>query len=162
MPFNNAVNANQTGIQSLTSAGVWNGRTITAGAGISVANGDGVAGNPVITATGGEPSPLGTVTIVDDFIYADGSNPTGNLNWFVSGGAILTGTAAHPGQIQIGGPGSAGKILMGAAAANTSGWPFILGGGSFVVDFVVNIVATNNATTFLWIVTGKQRSLRLK
>lgn len=51
MVFNNAVNANQTGIQSLTSTGTWNGRTITAGAGISIANGDGVSGNPVISAT---------------------------------------------------------------------------------------------------------------
>lgn len=53
MAFNNAINARQTGFQSLTSAGVWNGRTLTAGAGISITNGDGTGGNPVITATGG-------------------------------------------------------------------------------------------------------------
>lgn len=53
MAFNNAVNANQTGFQSLTSGGVWNGRTLTAGAGISIANGDGTAGNPTISAPGG-------------------------------------------------------------------------------------------------------------
>jgi len=52
MAFNNAVDATQTGFQSITSAGAWNGRTLTAGAGISISNGDGTAGNPVITATG--------------------------------------------------------------------------------------------------------------
>lgn len=52
MAWNNAVDATQTGFQSITSGGVWNGRTLTAGAGIAIANGDGTAGNPVITATG--------------------------------------------------------------------------------------------------------------
>lgn len=47
----NSINANQAGVQCLTSAGVWNGRTITAGTGISISNGDGVSGNPTITAT---------------------------------------------------------------------------------------------------------------
>ncbi len=51
MAFNNAVNASQTGFQSLTSAGAWNGRTLTAGSGISISNGDGTAGNPVISAS---------------------------------------------------------------------------------------------------------------
>lgn len=49
--FNNAVNANQSGFQSLTSGGVWNGRTLTAGAGISISNADGTAGNPTISST---------------------------------------------------------------------------------------------------------------
>lgn len=52
MAFNNPVNANQSGFQSLTTGGVWNGRTLTAGSGISISNGDGISGNPVISATG--------------------------------------------------------------------------------------------------------------
>ncbi|MFA7192403.1 MAG: hypothetical protein WC089_03850 [Candidatus Paceibacterota bacterium] len=51
MAINNSVNASQTGMQSQTSTGVWNGRTLTAGAGISIADGDGVAGNPTISAS---------------------------------------------------------------------------------------------------------------
>ena len=51
MAIANAVNAQTAGVQCLTSAGVWNGRTITAGTGISVSNGDGVSGNPTISAT---------------------------------------------------------------------------------------------------------------
>lgn len=53
MAFNNAVNAKTAGFQSLTSAGVWNGRTLTAGTGISITNGDGIGGDPVISALGG-------------------------------------------------------------------------------------------------------------
>ena len=53
MAFNNAVDATQSGFQSITTAGVWNGRTLTAGAGIAISNGDGIAGNPVISTTGG-------------------------------------------------------------------------------------------------------------
>ena len=57
MALSNAVNAQTAGVQCLTSAGVWNGRTITAGTGISVANGDGVSGNPTISATGSALTP---------------------------------------------------------------------------------------------------------
>lgn len=42
-----------TGLATRTATDTWTTRTITAGTGISVSNGDGVAGNPVITATGG-------------------------------------------------------------------------------------------------------------
>jgi len=52
MTFNNAVDATQTGFQSITAGGVWNGRTLTAGTGINITNGDGTAGSPTITNTG--------------------------------------------------------------------------------------------------------------
>jgi len=45
-----AVSGVSTGMVALTGAGTAAGRTITAGAGISVTNGDGVAGNPTISA----------------------------------------------------------------------------------------------------------------
>lgn len=51
MVFNNAVNAKSTGFQSLTSGGVWNGRTLTPGFGVTITNGDGTGGNPVIATT---------------------------------------------------------------------------------------------------------------
>lgn len=53
MVFNNAVDAKQTGIQALDATGQWNGRTLTAGTGISISNGDGIAANPTISFTGG-------------------------------------------------------------------------------------------------------------
>ncbi len=49
---NNPVNANTPGFQSITSGGIWNGRTLTAGSGVTITNGDGTAGNPVISASG--------------------------------------------------------------------------------------------------------------
>lgn len=47
------------GIIARTGAGTVAGRTLTAGSGITITNGDGVAGNPTISATGG-----GTVTSI--------------------------------------------------------------------------------------------------
>ncbi len=49
------------GIIARTGAGTVVARTITAGSGISITNGDGVAGNPTISATGGI-TLLGTIT----------------------------------------------------------------------------------------------------
>ena len=50
MATNNAGNVKNTGIQSLTSAGAINGRTITGTASqVSVANGDGTGGNPTLS-----------------------------------------------------------------------------------------------------------------
>lgn len=52
MPTNNAGNQSSTGIQSLTSAGVFNGDTITGTANqVSVTNGDGTGGNPTLALT---------------------------------------------------------------------------------------------------------------
>lgn len=53
MALTNNVNADVTGFQSVNATtGVWNGRTLTAGTGISISNGDGTAGDPTISATG--------------------------------------------------------------------------------------------------------------
>lgn len=52
-----------TGIAVRTGSETWTLRTITAGAGISVADGDGVSGNPTITAT--DPSPTNEAWTID-------------------------------------------------------------------------------------------------
>lgn len=52
MTTNNSANQSSIGIQSLTSAGIFNGRTITGTANqIGVSNGDGTAGNPTLSLT---------------------------------------------------------------------------------------------------------------
>ncbi len=128
MAINNSVNANQAGVQCLTSAGVWNGRTITAGTGISVSNGDGVSGNPTISAS---PSPggLSTVYIYDDFIanISSAVGAVGNTHISSStgsGGGAITAQdiAGYPGVLSMdctssansgGGIGTASGILAG-------------------------------------------------
>ena len=53
MVTGNSINANEVGLASYDGAGTWHGRTITAGnAGVTVTNGNGVAGNPTISVTG--------------------------------------------------------------------------------------------------------------
>ena len=52
MALANAVNATSTGLQSLTSLGVFNGCTITGTANqVAIANGDGTTGNPTVSLT---------------------------------------------------------------------------------------------------------------
>lgn len=49
----NSLNISQTGIQSFDGTATFVGRTLTPGTGITISNGNGVSGNPTITATGG-------------------------------------------------------------------------------------------------------------
>lgn len=70
MALSNAVNATSTGLQSLTSAGVFNGRTITGTSNqVAVANGDGISGNPTISLTS---------TIYTNISFDSGSNTLAN------------------------------------------------------------------------------------
>ena len=83
MAFNNSINSNLTGFQSLTSAGVWNGRTLTGGTGISITNGDGTGGNPTIAVIG---SGLAWVTTT-----ANVANMSVSTGYFcISAGGALT------------------------------------------------------------------------
>ena len=52
MATGNAINLTATGIASYDGAGTFAGRTITAGTGVSISNGNGVSGNPTINAVG--------------------------------------------------------------------------------------------------------------
>ena len=52
MTTGNAINLNSTGMAAYDGARTFSERTLTAGAGISIANGSGTAGNPTISASG--------------------------------------------------------------------------------------------------------------
>lgn len=157
MPLANSVNASQTGFQSLNAAtGVWNGRSLTPGAGISITNQDGTGGNPVITATGMTPDPFGTVYLVDDFLYGAASS-IGNMNWQAIGGSgdvAQNGTSTHPGIFRVGTNGTAGSIVMGGDSSGNTPNPIIIGGGAITADFLVNISATNNGTMCIGLGAG--------
>lgn len=66
-----------TGVAVRTAADTWTTRTLTAGSGISIADGDGVAGNPTITATGGTPGePSLTAPVLGDFTAVNQGSAT--------------------------------------------------------------------------------------
>lgn len=98
-----------TGIVSRTGAGTAATRTITAGTGISITNGDGVSGNPTIAATGSF-IPSGAIviwsgsaaSIPSGWVICDGLNSTPNLrDRFVVGAGTTYAVGATGGQNTI-------------------------------------------------------------
>ena len=98
-----------TGIVSRTGAGTAATRTITAGTGISITNGDGVSGNPTIAATGSF-IPSGAIVIWSGsaasipagWVICDGLNSTPNLrDRFVVGAGTTYAVGATGGQNTI-------------------------------------------------------------
>lgn len=89
MAITNAVNATTPGFQSLTSAGVWNGRTLQQGTGITITNADGVAGDPTISS-----SATGSVTWTTTAVNV--ANMTVGTGYFCisAGGALTLGLPA--------------------------------------------------------------------
>jgi hypothetical protein len=87
MTTNNAPNQSSTGLQSLTSGGVFNGRTITGTANqVAITNGDGTGGNPTIALTS---------TIYCNISFDSGSN---TLSSYVQGTftPTITNTGGAP------------------------------------------------------------------
>lgn len=161
MAIANAVNAQTAGYQSLTSGGIWNGRTFQAGAGISITNADGTAGNTTISATGSTPG-LGTVFVFDDFLgyptFSGGNNTGGvgnaNLNYATSsslnsiGG--LTSTGSNPGVLTLTTESTSGRglALFGnkSVAASDEG-DFTFGNGQCSVEWYMKIPTLPDGTT---------------
>lgn len=146
MAIANAVDAGTAGYQSLTSGGVWNGRTFQAGTGISLTNADGTAGNTTITATGNGGMVNAILDGYDDFLYNDTATGTiiGDTNWIITGAGAVTGStvAAHPG-IVTSKTSSAVSLFKGFS--NSGAGCFILGAGILTVTFYTRI---NNLTTY--------------
>lgn len=152
MAFGNAVDANQSGFQSVTSAGVWNGRTLTAGTGISITNGDGTAGNPVISSTVTPPPPgPSSFSMVDDFIgFADGVTGGGAVLYGVSNYAWNNGTggtatadvapeSGHPGMIRLGVASGNGSFIKTGYNSATLNGNLFLGYGETGYTWIIRI-----------------------
>ncbi len=88
MTTNNAANQSSVGVQSLTSAGAFNGRTITGTSNqISISNGDGTAGNPTLALT--------STIYVSGISFDSGSN---TLSSYIEGtySPTVTNTGSAP------------------------------------------------------------------
>lgn len=80
MATSNDLNISQPGIVAFDGTATFTGRTITAGAGITVSNGNGISGNPTITLTGGG--------VAVEHLTADSGgqlNPDANNNFNILG-----------------------------------------------------------------------------
>lgn len=128
MAFNNAVNANVAGIQSLTAAGAWIGRTFQAGAGLAVANGDGIAGNPSYSVIGG------------GFTWTDVTGGSASViagNGYIADKSTLT-TFTLPTNNAI---GDTIKIM----GKGTGGWTIVYATGQSIVFGSVSTTTTTGA-----------------
>jgi len=87
MSLNNSVDAKVTGFQSLNSAnGDWEGRTLIGGTGVVITNGNGTAGDPVISING---------AVVGETITGNSGgalSPTAG-NWNILGASTAAGTS---------------------------------------------------------------------
>lgn len=154
MVLANSVDASQSGFQSLTSAGSFNGRTLIAGNGTSITNGDGTAGNPTISSF----SPNSIVSISDDFIGCEFSSGTDLISqqvwWNPNGGTqwnqtSTLGTSSNPGVIGNPGPVASdnGIYLNNNNLAGPGLAPqLILGGGVITLNFVIKIATLSVAS----------------
>jgi len=116
-----------TGIAARTAADTWALRTITAGAGISVGNGDGVSGNPTITNTG-DLSSLNELQV-----FTNSSDATHHYLTLSDGGGSITleegsnitlttsGTGSD-GVVTIASTGGSGTVTSVDATAPASGF----------------------------------------
>jgi len=172
MAFNNSVDAKQSGFQSITSAGAWNGRTLTAGTGISITNGDGTAGDPVISSTITPPPPTpSTLTLVDDFlgtvmsfvtITASGNaGVASQIGWITqgstAGGTNVVEESGHPGITLLSyGAGPGTTFLYLNENGGTGAGRMALGYGTTTYTWIIKLPAlsTGGATYKLFIGLG--------
>jgi len=87
----NSLNISEAGFQSFDGVSVFHGRTLTPGAGVTITNGDGIAGNPVISLAGGGAA-------VEHLTGNNGGqlNPDGSNNFFITGssGSVTFGSGS--------------------------------------------------------------------
>jgi hypothetical protein len=110
---------NTNGLLTQTAADTFTGRTITAGTGIGVTNGNGVAGNPTVAAAGNLASLAGVSLVAGDVLYATGANTLVRLGIGTAGQVLqVNGGATAP---QWATPASpAGHVFLGTITT-TSG-----------------------------------------
>ena len=87
MAVQNSLRITQAGMVAFDGAATFAGRTLTAGSGISITNGDGISGNPTITASGNVPI---------SFVTNSGSGtPTAGVLNLLGTGAISSSASGN-------------------------------------------------------------------
>lgn len=151
MAIQNSINLTATGMISADGAGVFSGRTITAGTGISMANGDGTGGNPtvslvvpVVETNGGTGQ---TTYTTGDILYASGVNTLSKLAVGSNGevlklaGGVPTWSADAGGQVDSV-SGTTNRITISGTAADP------------IVDIAATYVGQSTITTLGTVSTG--------
>lgn len=141
------------GLIARTGAGTAAVRSVASGTGITVTNGDGVAGNPTVAVTGNLSSLAGLSLVNGDVLVATGANTVARLGIGTAGQVLqVNGGATAP---QWATPASpAGHVLLGTITT-TSGTSQTLGsltltGYTFLILMVngVSFTAANGRLTF--------------
>jgi hypothetical protein len=113
------------GLIARTGAGTVSGRTVTAGTGLTVTNGDGVAGNPTVAVS--------TIPVANGGTGATtASAARTNLGATTVGNAVFTAVDAAAARTAIGSPPNARQIATGTG---------LTGGGNLSADRTLSIAA---------------------
>jgi hypothetical protein len=94
-----------------------------------------------------QPTPFNDLVLVDDFVMS-ASNTYGQLEWGAGSANNHDGTASNPGQVEIVDAGASdnGIYLTAFTGTEPDGvLNFVLGGGSFTVNYVIKLEALSTA-----------------
>lgn len=144
MGVGNALNIQQPGFQSFNGISTFSGRTLTGGTGITISNGDGIAGNPVLSASG----------IIGQTITGNSGGPiapsSGNWNLITANSTIKFVGSGSTQTLDFG----KSDLMIGVSGANltsTNQGNVTLGrnSGPRITDGVENIVIGDGTCQFL-------------
>lgn len=144
-----------TGLVTRTAANSYAQRTLTAGAGISITNGDGISGNPTIAATGGGSGTVNqSTTLVDGRVtLSAGSNlitDDANMTFNRTTDQLTIGTGNISATLNVLPLATSGTVEVGKFSSPTT--------GNSITTFVNTSTGTATANSIVEISTGAATS----
>ena len=95
----NSLNITEAGFQSFDGVSIFKGRTLTAGAGISITNGDGLSGNPIITNTAAPATPY--ISLSPYIVGTDVNSGFASIAGAISAAQLAGASSTNPQNIYI-------------------------------------------------------------
>lgn len=145
----NDLNISQPGFVSFNGVATFTGRTLTAGAGVVITDGDGIAANPVIASNASSAfAPNTVLQEFDDFI-SSATGHSSKLVWDRQGATPFQsdGTTDHPGIYSVAPTaGQVGQFYLrqqNSVGTENIG-PIALGGGITTINWVVQLSALSS------------------